>query len=574
MERLSFPFETEKKNGKLKYPFVVSGHNYALDVDSGKINVCVHVKNAVKKYLRELDKAYNDPDYKYYFDPSKAEKYLNLVQRFEHVKGANWKTPTITFEPWQNFLFSPLMGFMRKDTHRRKYRTAYTEIPRGQGKSLLGSQIGLYFLSLDGELGPEVICASTKKDAARIVFDSSRILALKNKAFIRSTGTHVEAHKILHPKSNGVMKPISSDSKSLDGLNPSLILGDETHEWRRKLYDVLDSSLTKRDDSLFFMISTAGFNTEEIGHELSQYTKKVLAGEVDDDTWYGLIYSIDDNDDWEDPAVWEKANPNFGVSVDPVNFEAKAKKAKETPASQNNFLVKHLNVWLNASSPFFSIDHWDKCADKNLDINKFKGKQCWVGLDVASKVDLCSVFYIFKQDGKYYLFDRSFIPEARIHDNRNVKYAEWVKNGYLNSMVGEVINFEILQNQIIEDSKLFRFIGLNFDPWNATETSQKLMNSKVECIEFRMSTGNLSEPMKKLDAEIRVGNIVHNGSPLLRWCLGNVVAKADHNDNVFPRKEHGRLKIDPIVASIMAMAGHLRDEQNESVYEKRSLIIV
>lgn len=558
---------------KKKYPFCFSGYEYAKQVQSGNILSCLNVKNCVNRFFSDISKVEYE-EYPFYLDYDKAERFLRVSQKFEHAKGANWKSKNVTFEPWQNFMFMYLMGFMRKSTNRRRFRTAYVQIPRGQGKSLIASQLGLYFLSLDDEEGPEVICASTKKDAARIVFDSSRVMALKNESFLKATGTRVLAHTLVHPSSNGIMKPVASDSKSMDGLNPSLIVGDETHEWNRKLYDVLDSSLTKRDDSLFFMISTAGLSTEGIGHELFSYSEKVLSGDVDDDTWFSIIYSMDKGDDWLDPDVWKKSNPNWGVSVDPINFEAKAKKAQETPASKYNFLVKHLNQWQNTASPFFNVDKWDECADKSLKFEDFYGERCYIGLDLAQKVDLCTIFYIFKKGDLYYLFDKSYLPEERVHDNKNAKFARWVEEGSLFLMSGETINFENLQSEIINDSKKLKINAVHADPWSASDTMQRLSNNRIETLEFRMTTANLSEPMKMLDALIREKKIRHNGSGLLRWCLGNVVAKEDNNSNYFPRKSHSALKIDPIVAAIMALAGYIAEEQNESIYKDRGMVFI
>ena len=544
---------------------------FAKQVRDGESLQCNAVIDCVKRFFHDIDRMESE-DCPFYFDPDKAERYLRLVQRFKHVKGANWNSPYILYEPWQCFLFMYLMGFMSKLTTRRRFRTAYVQIPRGQGKSVLASQAGLYFVSLEKEEGPEVICASTKKDAARIVFDSSRFMALKNESYLKATGTKVLAHTINHPSTNGIMKPISSDSKSLDGLNPSLILGDETHEWNRKLYDVLDSSLTKRDDSLFFMISTAGLSTDSIGHELYSYSKKVLSQEIEDDTWFSMIFEMDDGDDWESPEVWRKVNPNWGVSIDPVNFEAKAKKAKETPAARYNFLVKHLNKWQNTASPFFNLDYFDKCARK-IKIEDFYGERCYVGLDLASKIDLCSIVYMFKKDGHYYFFDKTYLPEARLWDGKNRNYQKYVDKKEIELMTGEVNNFGKIQNLLIKDASRFKITALHADPWSANETIQKLSQEGLNAVEFRMNTANLSEPMKKVDALMREGKIHHNGSSMLKWVFGNVVAKEDHNSNYYPRKENESSKIDPVISVIMAMAGWINEiEEEESVYEERGFI--
>lgn len=555
----------------VKYPFTYSGFQYAKRCVDGQEVISQITLATCKRFFKDLDRIKNDPECPFYFDYEKSERYLTLVQKFKHVKGRDWKSELITYEPWQNFFFACIMGFMSKKTGRRRFRSVFLEVARGNAKSTMSSQAGLYFLALDGEVGPDIFCASTKKDAARIVFDASRDMALRNESFLKSTKTEVQMHKLLHSPSSGVMKPVASDSKNMDGWNPSLIIGDEIHEWNRKLYDVLDSSLTKRNDSMFLMITTAGLSTEGIGYETHCYSEKVIRGEVEDDTWFGLIYTLDKGDDWQNPKVWSKANPNWGVSVDAVNLEAKAKKAAETPASQLSFKVKHLNLWQNQTAPFFNLDKWDLCTDKSLKIENFRGEKCFLGIDLAAKVDLCALVYIFRKNGKYYKFFKAYLPQAKIDDNRNVMYRRWVDEGYLNVHPGEVINFEKIQDEIIADSKIYKIVTAFYDPWSANETGQRLIKERVEAAEFRMTTQNFSEPMKKMDALIREGKMVHDGNPVARWCYGNVEVKYDANDNVFPRKNHERLKIDIAVASFMPMAGWISDQGKEQVYESRGL---
>jgi phage terminase large subunit-like protein len=441
--------------------------------------------------------------------------------------------------------------------------------------SAIASILGLYFLALDGELGAEVLCASTKKDAARIVFDSSRAMAKANPKFLKYTKTTVQQHQIKHDPTGGIMKPLSSDSKSQDGLNPNLIIGDEVHEWNHSLYGVLDSAMTKRDDSLFFMITTAGFNTDGIGFENHSYSEKILNGTIEDDTWFTTIYTIDEGDDWEKEETWKKANPNYGISVDPINFEAKCKKAKETPFNKTNFLVKHLNQWQNQASPFFNLADWDACEDTELKVEQFFREKCMTGLDLAQKCDLVSQIYLFKKDGIYYAFDRSHIPEAKLADERNINLAKWKVEGWLGTHEGEVIDFEKIQNDVIDMCKVQHdCVDVLYDPWSANETGQRIMKENISAKEFRMTTQNLSEPMKKLDALLKSRKFRHNGSPLFRWCIGNVVAKPDANENVFPRKSHERLKIDLAVALFMALGGWIADGEEGSIYEERGIRVV
>ena len=556
---------------KKTYPHTCRAIQYANGVLDGNIPACEYIIGSCARFLDDLKNEEAD----FYFDVDSSERFLRLAQKFHHVKG-NWATPNIVFEDWQCFIFANIYGFISRRTNQRRFRSVHIEVARGNGKSAKASIVGLYHLALENPKGNEVYSAAQGRDQARIIMDSARAMAKANKGFLKATGAEVLAHQIVHDSSNSFFRALSSDSNTLDGLQPACALIDELHAHKnRGVYDVIDSAMSKRNDSLLFSITTAGFNTTGIGYSQSVYAKKVSIGEVVDNNFFAAVFTIDKDDDPFDPEVWPKANPNWGISVDPFNFEAKANKAKNNPEDLNNFIVKHLNVWTNAMNPFFSVDRWNLCKDDTLRMEDFAGEKCWVGLDLASKVDLTSISYIFKKDKKYYLFVDNFIPEAAKRDSKNKDaYIKWSSKGELIVTPGEAINYPKLQEHVLEKAKKYSIQGIHFDPWNASELAQRLSVEGLEMIEFRMNTGNLSEPMKRLDAVIRECDLVHSGSSLMEWSLGNVVAKHDANDNVFPRKDNEQLKIDPIVASIMALAGWMQDEEKESIYESRGIVIL
>jgi len=552
-----------------KYPNCHGGYQYALDVVSGKVLANIWIKSTCKKVISD----YENEDY--YFDAEWSEKYLRMFQRFEHVIG-EWDTPNIVLEPWQLFMFMVTEGFYWKKNKKRKYKTLHCEVARGNGKSALASVSGLIYLSLYKTVkGNKVFSAATKKEQARIVLDSAMEMAKSNKSYIDHTGTEVYAHHIAHKPSGSEFKALSSDSKSLDGLQPVLGIVDELHAHpTRAVYDVIDSAMSKRRDSILMVITTAGFSLDGIGYSQSCYAKKVALGEIPDESFFALVFTLDDDDDWRDEGVWTKANPNWGISVDVDAFRSKAFKAKANPSDESNFLVKHLNLWQNSASQFFNLKSWDKAVDHDLKMEDFVGCDCYVGIDLASKKDLTSFAYIFKKDEKFYLFTENFVPEFAVQESKNVNYKTWVKDGLLIETPGKAINYEFLEKRFLKNSKKYKIKEAFFDPWNAVEFSQKMSQERIEMVEFSMNTANLSEPMKKLDSSIIEGNVIHDGNELFSWCLSNVVAKVDHNENVFPRKEHENMKIDPVVAAIMAIAGWVNEEDDESVYKKRGMVFI
>lgn len=563
MTGIKSPFDEKE------FPFVAKGHQYALDIISGKITACVYMTSFCNKYLRDLN------DDRFIFDADWSERFLRMFQRFEHVIG-EWGTKNIVLEPWQCFMFMVAEGFYWKRNGKRKYKTLWCEVARGNGKSAIASGTGLIYLSLYRTVkGNKVYAAATKKEQSRIVLDSAREMAKNNKSYLQHTGTKVYAHHIGHDATGSEFRALSSDSNSLDGLQPVLGIVDEVHAHKdRGVFDVIDTAMSKRSDSLLLGITTAGFSLEGIGYSQSCYAKKVALGEIKDETFLPLLYTLDENDDPYDESVWIKANPNLEVSVDIDSFRSKAFKAQANPQDEINFLVKHLNLWQNAASQFFNIKKWKSLGDKSLKLYDFVGEKCYVGIDLASKKDLTSFTYVFKRDGLYYFFTEAFLPEGALRESKNVNYQKWADEGTLIVTKGNAINYKRMGEYFIENSKKFKILGANYDPWNATEFSQGMTEHRIEMVEFRMSTANMSEPMKRLDSLILEEKIRHDGSELVEWCLGNVVAKYDHNDNVFPRKEHEAMKIDPVISMIMGLATWILEEQTNSIYESRGILIM
>lgn len=548
-----------------KYPLCASGDQYAHDVRDGKIKAGIFVIGACERYLRDVD----NENANFYLDLDIAEKYLKNVQKFEHVIG-HWPTKNIVYEPWQNWLWMNIVGFINKETRFRRFRIAHIEVARGNAKSAMASQCALSFLALDDPNGNQISTVATKRDQARIVLDSSRAMAAKSSSFLRHTGVKVQAHSIVHPKSNSVMRALSSDHGGLDGLNDVLAICDELHAMDRDVFEVIYSGMSKRKDSLTLCITTAGSNVESVGFAQSAYGKKICTGEVVDEQFFAVIYTLDEGDDWADEKVWLKANPGLGVSVDIDTLRAKVEKALVSPGDVANIRIKHMNEWIAEAKAFFDLQAWDKCKDETLSIDNFRNETARLGLDLASHIDIASIGGVFRREDIYYVFDKSYLPEDTVVAAKNTLYDECIARGFLFKTKGAAINYEHIQTEIKDLAKAHRVETCMYDPWNATETAQKLAD-KVEMVKFPMNTANLSEPMKKLDALIRTGKVRHNGSPLLRWCLGNVVAKEDHNSNVFPRKSHEKLKIDPVIAILLALSGWLSDDEGPSVYESRGL---
>lgn len=552
-----------------QFPNCEKAFGYADDIISGKIVSCHWVKKACLRFKRDLQ----DP--RFYFDYEAAERACKYIQRFPHIKGPMSGTPMI-MSPWQLFCIANPFGFKWAEGESkglRRFKKVFILVARKQGKSSISAPVGIYMLSLDKEAGPEVYSVASKRDQARIVFDVARAMVNKTPSFVKNTSTEVFAHHITHDPSVGVFKPLSSDSNTSDGLNPHFVILDEVHAFKdRNLYGVMETAIGARSQPMLWSISTAGFDDTGICYELQVDLEKILNQEFDDPTQFGMIFTLDKGDDFRDEKVWIKANPNLGVSVKSDYIRDQVNSAIRNPGNRTNILTKHFNIWCTASENFFDIGKFDTCVGK-VDIEELKGKPCYVGIDLSSKIDLAAMVAVFYINGKYVLYPHIYLPEAAVRNPKNSSYEAWAERGQIIMTPGETISNERIQDDLLKWKSMFKIRAAHYDPWNAAEMGERMSKKHINMVEFLMRTANFSEPMKKLDAEIRNGNFLHDGNPVVRWNFGNVVAKKDANENVFPRKQADKHKIDIAVATIMAMAGWGQEKQG-SVYEKRGLIIV
>jgi phage terminase large subunit-like protein len=534
---------------------------YAQDVVAGRIVACEFVRAACQRQIDDLERL---PARGYGFDEAAANRICAFISALPHIKGEWAKAGRkIELEPWQCFILTTVFGWKRADGTRR-FRTAYTEVARKNAKSTLSSGVGLYMLCADGEPGAEVYSAATTRDQAKIVWEDAKRMADKVPE-LRSFGVLTHAHAITGPQASS-FKPMSSEAGTADGLNIHCAIIDELHAHpKRDLWEVIETATGARSQPLIWSITTAGSNRAGICYEQRDYASKILKGVHQDETYFGVIYTLDDADDWADESVWIKANPNLGVSVKLDDLQRKASKALQQTSAQPGFLTKHLNVWVNADQAWMDMRRWDACGDKDLRIEDFRGERCWLGCDLASKVDIAAVGAIFERDSKRYLFRWCWAPEEAIEGSRNSQYPGWEREGRLIKTDGATTDFDAIGDKIRELARDYDVRAIAFDPWQALKLMQELQGEGLPVVELRTTTGNLSEPMKQLEADVLNGQVVHEGCPMAAWMVSNVVAHVDHNDNVMPRKERPENKIDLPVAWMSAYSMYHREQDEGSI---------
>lgn len=443
--------------------------------------------------------------------------------------------------------------------------------------STLSSGVALYMTGFDNEGGAEVYAAATGEKQARIVFDDAANMVRKLPSLKKIFGVYQDNIHILASASK--FEPVAANASLLDGLNPHCVIMDEVHAHRtRALYDVMKSAMGARSQPMLWQITTAGFNLAGIGYEQHQYLCKILEGSNADDSFFGIIYSLDEGDDWTNPEIWRKANPNFGVSVHPDYLESFCLKAKDTPSNLTNFLTKHLCKWVNADVAWMNMDYWHKAKQTQYTLEDFEHEPCWMGMDLASRDDVASVALVFKRDGKYYSFGKHYLPadlvEERAHST-HAHYSKWAYSGQFTLTDGDTTDYGHIRDDILELAARFHVQSIGYDRYNATQLVSELQASGLHevLVEIPQSARELSDPMKEAFSLIKTGRLLHDGNEAMTWMVSNVACHEDRNENIFPVKSARHLKIDGAVALILAIKRAILAEANEvSVYmtEERS----
>jgi phage terminase large subunit-like protein len=549
------------------------------------------VKLACERHKRDLARV-GTASFPYEFNPvlerngtpyRPADLVCRFIESLPHIKG-DYAGTLFALEPWQCFIICVVFGWVgARGTAReglRRFRRVYVEVPRGNGKSALCAPLALYMLVADGEAGAEVYSVATAREQARIVFDQSLAMVRASPALARRYDIGYTLTNVYSITRSANYRPLSADAHTLDGLNVHFGVVDELHAHKhRHVYDVTETAIGKRMQSLLWIITTAGKDRQGICFEVRSYITKVLLGLVDDDAQFGAIWGIDEGDDWTTEEALVKANPNYGVSVKPEILRSLQQKAKSVPSAAINFRTKHLNEWVTATGAWADIAKWESCKSKEpIRHEDLAGRPCYVGLDLAAKTDFCELSIVFPPlpgadrgpDAKWFMFTEHYLPFATVHNPQNMAYAQWERMGWIKTygatIEDSVIDFDMIERRVIELCDLHAVQEIGFDRWQATQLATRLTALGLPMVEVRPIVANFSSPMKELEALMLQQRLVHSGDPVLTWMIGNVIAKEDFKGNIFPRKERNEDKIDGVVAIIMAMARalvHIVDDDGD-----------
>lgn len=528
----------------------------------------VVVSDKVRRVMKHLVEKLHDKNSKYIYDDEKAQYAIDFIQTFcKHSKG-QWAGKPVILELWQKAVTSALLGFVDKKTGLREYKQLILIVARKNGKSTFASCIGLYLLIADGEAGPEIYSAATKRDQAKIIWKEACAMVKKSPALHKKLDLRVS---VIRSRFNeGSFEALGSDSDKLDGLNVHGALIDELHALKDKnLYDVLIDGMTAREQPLCIITSTAGTVRDNIFDLKYDECERIVNGYDDkegykDETILPFVYELDKREEWTDPDKWQKANPGLGSIKNKETLAQKVYQAQHDALRVKNLLCKDFNIRETGGEAFFSFD--DLNNEEKYDIKNLHPRYGVGGFDLSETTDLtcATILFCVKNNPNIYVKQMYWIPEdlleKRVREDQ-VPYDIWKKKGWLQTSPGFRNDYRLILQWFVDEMEkddiyLFK---CGYDRWSAQYLVQSMTERFGEDIMAPVAQGKktLSGPMKNLAADLKAKRVIYNNNPILKWCMANVAVDVDRNDNIQPCKtSNPRKRIDGFASLLDAYTAY------------------
>lgn len=548
---------------------------YAEDVIAGRVPAGKYHRLACQRHLNDRARE-NTPGFPYVFQMAHADRFFRFAGLMKHYKGRQFVGQPFEPTPFQIFALGCVFGWRHVETGLRRFTTSYKEVPRKQGKSFEESVVAVYVTFYEGEAGAEGYCIATKEKQAKIAFDAAKKLV---KSSGLSSRIKVNAANLHREATESKLEPLGSDSDTTDGLNPHFVGVDELHAFKtRSLLDVMESATGARVNPLIFQITTAGDDPVSVCGDQHDYACRILDGVLEDDAstlaFFAIIAHADEDDDPWDEATWIKANPHWGISVNPEDMRKLAAKAKKMPQAAAEFKQKRLGIWNNTLAPCLSVEGWRAGQSRGVAREAFEAalehEPCYLGIDLASKLDLMALSLFFPPTAgraKFHLIQRIWTPEETLADRAHrdrAPYDIWRDQGWLRTTPGRRLDRAVVRTAILWARERYDIECIGFDPWHDDQLLKTLVEddgfAESQVIEVPQTFAGMSSACLRMQGEILEGTVDACGDPVTAWCVSNAVGNWDGKANLMftkdPKKMRGR--IDPVISATIAMALWLR----------------
>ena len=514
------------------------------------------------------------------YDKAAADYAVGFIECLCHTKGT-WAGKPFELIDWQERIIRDLFGILKPNGYRQ-FNTAYVEIPKKQGKSELAAAVALLLCCGDGEERAEVYGCAADRQQASIVFEVAADMVRMCPALGKRVKLLASQKRMVYLPTNSFYQVLSAEAYSKHGFNIHGVVFDELHtQPNRKLFDVMTKgSGDARMQPLYFLITTAGTDTQSICYETHQKAKDILEGRKIDPTFYPVIYGAKEDEDWTDPEVWKRSNPSLGITVGIDKVQAACDSARQNPAEENSFRQLRLNQWVKQSVRWMPMDKWDACA-MPVDAEALKGRVCYGGLDLSSTTDVTAFVLVFPptdEDESFAVLPYFWIPEENI-DLRvrrdHVPYDVWQKQGFLQTTEGNVVHYGFIEKFIEKLGEKYNIREIAFDRWGAVQMVQNLEGMGFTVVPFGQGFKDMSPPTKELMKLTLEKKIAHDGHPVLRWMADNIFIRTDPAGNIKADKEKSTERIDGVIALIMALDRAIRcgNDASASVYDERGILV-
>lgn len=580
--------------------------SYMAGVLSGEIVAGRLTRLAIERQAKDL-KRQKSRDFPYKFSEAKASAALAILSIMQHTTG-DWKGMPFQVQPFQAFRFAVIFGWIRKDNGKRRFRVVYNEVARKQGKSEEATATGCIGLTFDGEKTPQIYSAATTREQAKVIFKAAKIMMkqLGDLSPLIKSNIKIFRDSIINTSNDGEMKALSSDAQTLDGLNPHFALIDEYHEHTTSdVLEVMSTGMGARSQPLLYVITTAGFNVEGPCYQLRKEAINVLEGKTVDETFFTIIYTLDEGDDWNDESNWIKANPQIGVTPTWEYMRSKYVQAvNQGGRAEVQFKTKNLNIWTRSHTTWIQDEVWMR-SGRPFDESELKGRMCFGGLDLATTKDLCAltlefpplgdsmikkglVRVVVTDDGDrifeilengvfremtekergdimdYRHIYRFYCPKDTAEERSRrdkVDYLRWAADGLMVLTPGDTTDYDYIRRDISEFAAKYRIHSIAYDRYNSSQLVIDLQDDGHRVEPFSQSVPSMNAPTVDLERTVRLGDLAHNGNAAMRWMMGNVMIQLDANGNIKINKAKAAEKVDGPVSAVMARGQYMTYRQ-------------